>query len=843
MATNGSDVLFFEGTLGQLIMSLVNPYSGEVVMLNDIYNVSSSIYDGLNGNDILLMTDFGDAIFLDGTDGTQMFRSIEVISAGAGGDAIILSSATHVLGNLYIDGGQSGDILWSNNGNDQIYGQAGDDHIVSGAGNDYINGGIGNDYINGGTGADFLQSGIDNDVLAYSVDGAWSNLYAISQLGGITLNTGVGVAFALDSTYNRSFDTYDGGTETDKIVGTSGNDVIVSTDEFSSRHPNASGARISAIEEIDSGAGNDIVDMHSSLYVTTDITLYGGLGDDWLRGHIGNDHLYGGLGYDVLIGGEGMDVFHSAADVVHLFLAADLSPLGLVGSVGFNSIQGSTDIYDGGVGNDTLLLSDNSDYLQYVNITSVETIDAAGGDDYLDLGGLPSSVLVHGGAGNDVIILSSVDNVAYGDGGNDIIGGLAGNDTLYGNAGDDTLVGGLGNDRLEGGDGDDILIGGNNDALLILDKDFHDPITFPGLREGVNIVNLLPPGDPSLGVVAGNLDIDFDTTATITFRQGFAGYNNTLGVYSIAADGTIESASVLWANVKTAGINVAHTIDLPTGSDGANLGFFILADGNSVNNGYAGLNITGDGVIKFVYDYGLATERAAKVTDAGSHVKVIYDDGIVEKVLKGPDYHTTDRGGSSSLNDDSKVHIVSGLASDSSDDVLRIGFEDLPCTGDADYEDVLFDLNINSVTRDISETGTDTLIGGLGNDTFYGEGGDDILVVGLGEDRIYGGSGSDLILYDAMDTLVDIIFGFEHGAVHDVLNLSNLLENFDSTDVISDFIQLASVSGGTDVRINADGDAGGAFTTIAHIDGGVGGKSLATLLSSGVIVVDQPMVV
>ncbi len=682
--TNGNDILFFEGTLGNLVMTIVNPYTGESILLNDIYNLNSSFYDGFNGNDILLMTDFGDALFLDGTSGVPTVRNIETFSAGDGGDAIILSSTIHNLGNVTIDGGQSNDVLWSNNGNDRINGGGGDDTINGGGGNDYISGGQNDDTINGAVGNDLVNGDAGMDRLMYSVDSTWSASYALSVNGGLILAGSGAASLVLSSSYNASYDTYNGGADYDFIIGTSGNDALILENALSPRHSSSSGARVTGTEEIHMGEGNDIVDLHSAVYSYGNVVLKGESGDDWLRSGGGDDTIYGGLGNDV----------------------------------------------------------------------------------------------IYGGAGNDVIY------------------------------------------------------GGNHSASITVDKDFADDITFPGLREGTNIANLLPPGDPSLGVADGNLDIGFDSTATITFRQGYAGYNNTLGVYAIAADGTIQSASILWANVKTAGLNVAHTIDLPTDEVNAKLGFFIIADGNSVNGGYNGLNITGDGVISFIYDYGLATERAAKVTDAASHVSIVYDDGLKTRVLGGYDYHTSDRGESSSLNWDGKTHVVSGLAANGNDDVLRIGFEDLPRTGDADYEDVLFDLNVNPGTIDTSEQGNDTLVGGAGNDTLYGEGGDDLLIVGLGADRIYGGTGSDTIRYDVFDTLIDTIYGFTTGSGGDKLDLSALLD-FDAGDNIGDFVQLVSSGGHTEVRINQDGDAGGSFTAIALIDGGVGGASLNALVSQG----------
>lgn len=841
VGTNGNDFLFFEGTLGTLLLTITNPYTGEIITLNDTYNVNNTTYDGLNGNDTLLMTDFGDALFLEGTGGIQTVKNVETFLAGNGGDAIVLSSATFTLGNITIDGGLGNDVLWGNNGNDRITGNGGNDNINGGGGNDLMFGQDDDDTLSGALGADSLVGDNGNDVLNFWGDAAWTNSFGLSVNGGIAAVGSGLLDVVLDASYLRSFDTFNGGADYDFLNGTSGNDVIVLQDNLSSRHSSTSGARIVGVEEINAGAGNDFIDLKSALYTYGDVVLHGGLGADWIRSGAGNDHLHGDGGADVLYGMDGDDTLHFSADTFSSGTVdlATVAP-GLTGLVDLSALNMTLDYFDGGNGLDVLQMTSGDDFLssQATVMTSIEEVDAGAGNDFLYMTSVLSTVTVFGGDGHDTIILSSVDNTAYGDGGNDILAGLEGNDTLFGGDGHDTMLGGFGDDVLEGGDGNDVLYGGNHDDLIIIDKDFDDAVAFPHLIEGTNIVNLVPPGDPSLGVVAGNLDIGFDASATITFRKGYAGYNNTLGVYAVADDGTIMDASILWKNVKTAGINVEHTVNLPTDIDGAQLGFFIIADGNTKNAGYSGLNVAGEGNIKFIFDYGLVTERAAKVTDLGTRISVVYDDGVTEKLLKGYAYHTTERGESAALNWDNKTHIVSGLAATGNDDIFRIGFEDLPGTGDADYEDVLFDFNINGSTTDPSEVGNDVLIGGLGDDTLYGEAGNDLLEIGLGLDHAYGGSGSDTFKYDGMDTLVDIIFDFEVGAGKDNINLSELLSGFDSGDNVNNFIQLATVNGDTALRVNQDGDVGGAFTTIALIDGGVGGATLNDLINQGNLVLN-----
>lgn len=65
--------------------------------------------------------------------------------------------------------------------------------------------------------------------------------------------------------------------------------------------------------------------------------------------------------------------------------------------------------------------------------------------------------LVYGNAGNDTIHLGRGNDTAYGGAGNDVIYGGNHSNTIYGNAGNDTLHTGKNSSTLDGGDGNDIL--------------------------------------------------------------------------------------------------------------------------------------------------------------------------------------------------------------------------------------------------------------------------------------------------------------------------------------------------------------------------------------------------
>jgi serralysin len=513
-----------------------------------------------------------------------------------------------------------------------------------------------------------------------------------------------------------------------------------------------------------------------------------------------------------------------------------------------------THSYDGLGGTDSLFMTNTGDVLvtfgeDGITIKDVERIIAGNGGDVISIASASISygnIIMDGGLGGDIVWSNNGNDTLNGGGGGDLLDGGGGNDVIYGgddpynNSDDDTLYGGFGNDTLYGKKGNDVIYGGNHSAYFIIAKQFADTQIIPALTSSVNISDLPVRGDPALGVADGNLSVNFDATATITFRDGFAGYKNTLGAYAIDADGHIINAQIYWGNVKTAGIDTPHIVDLPTGADGGDFGFFIIANGFGVNKGYSGYDITGDGVLNFVYHYGMTDERAATVYDSGADIKLVYDDGVMEKVLSGYIYHTTERGGDAHMNWDGMTHAVSGLLSDDNNDVLRIGFEDLPNLGDADFEDVLFDLNINPFVIDVSEPGNDILVGGGGDDMMYGEAGDDLIIMGDGADQAWGGSGSDIFAFDIFDNAPDIIHDFQAGSGGDVLNITDILSGYDPLDdMISDFVRF-SATGDGDTAIEVV--KGGNFAVLAIIEGDMGGADLQTLIDQGNLVADQSVI-
>ena len=398
MPTNGNDNITFQGTLGQLVVTMTNPYSGRVIEIDDPFNINNTTYDGLGGTDTLRMTGGNDALFVTDNTGMQVVQNIEVFRAGRGNDIINLADTSITLGDVTLRGNGGNDILWANEGDDVVYGGGGHDIIDGGSGDDRLYGGNGNDDITGSQGSDLLDGGRGNDILHYNDDSDWLDW----THGHVTWNLGSpGNTFQLNpvflENYNRSTDAFVGGRGTDTIQLTDGGDSIFLQDTFTVNPLGAnSDARIVDVEIIRGGAGDDVINMTSNLWTYGDVQLYGEDGDDFLWGNAGDDiivggagwdHIDGGMGDDILIVGEGKDKIFSR-DSGSDQIVYDTLEAGYV-----DAIHG----FETGVGNDVLNLTDIltgydpatsaiEDFVEFVHVgphTRVYVDGDGGGDSFV----------------------------------------------------------------------------------------------------------------------------------------------------------------------------------------------------------------------------------------------------------------------------------------------------------------------------------------------------------------------------------------------------------------------------------------------------------------------------
>jgi Ca2+-binding RTX toxin-like protein len=468
----------------------------------------------------------------------------------------------------------------------------------------------------------------------------------------------------------------------DTLIGTDGND------SFDVNYYNAYSAYfdLGRLTKFMAGNGDDVVGGS-----TRDDQVWGGTGNDVVYGYEGNDSLYGEEGSDQLQGGSGNDL--------------------LDGGIGIDTLFGQ-------VGNDILVGGDGDDLLMGFTASNEakQTLNAGETDDDFLFGGAGNDTL-YGGLGNDVLDGGTgLDNLNGGLGEDKLFGGLdsdmlngnEGNDQLLGDAGNDTIWGGVGNDQIWGGEGDDTLLGftPSNDT-----------------KQTLTLVN-------------GLMETDNDT-----IYGGFGNDNifGGLGDDALYGDEGADQLSggdghdSLWGGVGNDTLFGQVGNDQLWGGDGDDtlMGFTAandskqtLAFGEADNDylyGGAGIDTLYGGLGNDYLDGGMGADKLIGGVGDDTYVVNTVNDTIIENANEGFD---------------------TVLAA--SNYILNANIENLRLLDGANYsatgnslDNTLFGNRFDNELDGV--TGADTLIGGLGNDTYT--------IDNLGDEVIeYAGEGIDTVL-------------------------------------------------------------------------------------------------
>lgn len=340
--------------------------------------------------------------------------------------------------------------------------------------------------------------------------------------------------------------------------------------------------------------------------------LDGGDGDDVLDGGDGNDVLAGGEGNDTLAGGEGDDSLYAGA---------------------------GTNVVSGGSGHDRIHVGQGTDTVRdTLADLDGDTIVGFGYDDMLDILGTL--------AGRDAL------GVAPGDGG---LGGV-----------DSTVITiGAASFEMEGDySGGDFMTAARGNG-----PDAHTVVTFvnflPTLIEGARVDGTLVNGIANEPFLTGDGTVAF----TAELKSASSAYANTLGVYKIAADGTIGDVHVLFGNTLDVAPN-ARTINLGTPADGERIAFFLIQDGF---NKFGTLPDN----LSFV------TPGTGGPSDTDIGIPPVLHSATLGDLSSATIFHSL-----SSLNPGEASQVLSGTSAGGLE--LLIGFEDLSSAGgDNDFQDVV----------------------------------------------------------------------------------------------------------------------------------------------------------
>ncbi len=211
------------------------------------------------------------------------------------------------------------------------------------------------------------------------------------------------------------------------------------------------------------------------------------------------------------------------------------------------------------------------------------------------------------------------------------------------------------------------------------------------------------------GIDPQNLTLDTTRQVSVVFEGETAAFNNTLGAFTIAPDGSFENVQIVWPNVSRTGdadgdgvLSPGDSKVLGTFSGGTQLGFFLVADGADRNANLSDLMRSGHFELRYgaggdplnIHDVYVRSDPDAQPKLV--HVDVDGSETVLRgELIFGPDA-TPDNPTDNLLNRDHLGKVVSGWRAKFGD--LKIGFEDLVGrTSDNDYDDTVFRVHFSPV--------------------------------------------------------------------------------------------------------------------------------------------------
>ena len=480
----------------------------------------------------------------------------------------------------------------------------------------------------------------------------------------------------------------------------------------------------------------------------------------------------------------------------------------------------------------------------------------------------------NGGAA-DTLTASSLDNVIYGNAGNDTLNGGTRNDNLFGQNGNDTLNGGDGADTLNGGTGSDIINGGagadtilytvNADASDTVDGGLdNDTLALTGRNGGLNDNLTVTYNGAAITVFEGGTVTNVESVTadlgagidiltytapggvTVNLALGTAsGFTSIANIENVTSNGGADS---LTGDANNNVLSTGGNNDILSGGGGndtmnGGTGNDTVVESGDVNFTLTNTQLTGNGTdtltsIEQAILTGGASDNTFNVAGFGGTVSL--DGGLGNDTFTlrtGAGNDTINGGaGTDTLIESGNVNFVltdASLTGNGTDSLISIELATL--TGGAGNNTINASGFSGAVTFD-GGAGNDTLTGGISNDILIGGTGNDIIVGGAGNDTLTGGAGNDTLtggigsdkfVYNLFADRTDTITDFN--IAQDTLDIRGVLVGvgYAGTNPIADgFVRFLGVGTNTQVQIDTNGIVGGAnfvnLVTLNNIVSGVG---------------------
>ena len=364
--------------------------------------------------------------------------------------------------------------------------------------------------------------------------------------------------------------------------------------------------------------------------------------------------------------------------------------------------------------------------VQHVNVVingANEVVNGTANDDRLDgsifgddVSGGDGDDILSGLAGDDVVLGGTGDDFLYGGSGNDTLNGGDDEDMLSGGSGNDTLNGGLGPDTLAGGSGNDIYLTDGADTIIESVGSGTDIVnSSASILLGANIENLMLTGSAAINGTGNELANTITGNARANVINGMGGTDTMIGGNgsdTYFADLTTDIVTETNATPATGGndlvnfIGTAGTFTLGANVERLTLGgtAAINGTGNELNN-----TITGNAAAN-VLNGGVDNVADTLIGGLGNDTYMINTatDNITELLGGG----TADR---------AKVSVSYSLAAGDNIEFLETSNSalttQLNLTGNEFTQTITGNAGSNTLNGGV-DTVSDTLIGGLGDDTY-----------------------------------------------------------------------------------------------------------------------------
>jgi Ca2+-binding RTX toxin-like protein len=665
--------------------------------------------------------------------GTSNPDTFSVTETGVGRGHYILNQQPVVnyfgVSGFSFDGGLGGDAIRASSGADILTGGPGSDMVFAGLGNDTLR------VVEGDLAAgDVLDGGGGNDtlfLLGNDFDFRATRLLSIER---VEFNS-VGSFLC-----GMKMDAAQFGTGISLTATINGNSISTTVDYLQVSLTSSTSINLSGLTMQNFTQGNGTFRDFVNILGDGDAeTITGTSVRDSIIGNGGNDIINGGLGIDFMQGGDGSDTYYANVfnDEVEEFYtdvtASDYDTVNFTGTTGTFTLS---------VGVERLNLGG----ISAINGTGNELANTLVGNaaaNILDSGSDALADVLRGGLGNDTYIIRSAndnitetagqgiadrakislsfalaagDNIEFLETTNAALTtalNLTGNEiaqTITGNAGSNILKGGGGKDMLDGLTGFDTADFSDKTLSVVatLNGAVATNVTVGGNAEDTirNIEKLIGgkaadtlTGDKLANVLDGGVDTVADTLA--------GGLGNDIYNIRSATDNIIELAGGGTHDQAYASVSFA----LGSGDNIETLGIIDAS-------GLAAINLTGNEIAQFIFgnaganilNGGIDNLRDTLVGGIGNDTYII--NSSVDIIIELPDGGFADR---------AKASVSFSLAADDYIEFLETtnaaGISAINLTGNGLSQTITGNAGANILNGGIDLVG-DTLIGGLGNDTY-----------------------------------------------------------------------------------------------------------------------------